>query len=136
MTINQLTAKQIAEMSDLQDMQGKDIETMTKRHDRERQFNPSPYFEQRREKQMNELKQRHVLERARMVELHEKEYQDVAAIRSILHNAEKTDKAEQMEMDLRAKEKEEEPEQKKTIVEIVRDLVQQKLKIKNRQQGM
>lgn len=126
MTINKLTAKQIAEMQDLLDMQQKEIETMLKRHDRERRENASPYFEQRREKQLAELKKRHVMERDRLVSIHEKEYEDAQTVRAILHNAEQVEKAEQLELNLRMKE-EKEPEPK-TILEKVREWVRKKLK--------
>ncbi|MBO9565731.1 MAG: hypothetical protein J7621_23345 [Niastella sp.] len=139
MTINQVTAKQVAEMQDMLDLQEKEIEAMMKRHDRERHVNPSPYFEQRREKQLNDLKKRHIMERDRLATMHEVEYKNVASIRSILFNAEQIEKSEQLELNLQIKkqqEQEQQPEQKKTILEIVRELVHGKQKTQNREQRL
>lgn len=78
------------------------------------------------------------MERERLVSIHEKEYQDAQTNRSILHNAEQAEKAEQMELNLQMKQRnvEEKNEKEKTILEKVRDAVNQKLKTKNRQQEM
>jgi hypothetical protein len=137
MTINELSAKQIAEMQDMLDLQGKEVLVMLKRHDRERQQQPAAYFEQRREQQLGQLKARHLIERERLAELHDKEYQDMRIPRSILHNAEHMEKAEQTTLNrkIEQKNRQEEPVKEKSILEKVREMIV-RVKTKNREPEM
>jgi hypothetical protein len=76
-------------MLDLQEMQQQELDQMTTRHDREYAQNPtSKYFAERRLQQRNALLTRHKIERDRLYELHEKEYDEWRKLKTIIREAE------------------------------------------------
>jgi hypothetical protein len=88
MNVNELTSRHTAEMLDLQEMQQQELDEMTKRHDKEYSYNPSSkYFAEKRLQQRNALLTRHKIERGRLHELHEKEYNEWRKVKTIIRDA-------------------------------------------------
>ena len=87
MNINELTAKQTAEMLDLQQMQQEELDAMTKRHDREYAQNPaSTYFAQKRLQEQKTMMALHKIEIGRLYELHGKEYDEWRKLHRIIRD--------------------------------------------------